>query len=52
LINLAEFGFIIGKSLKANWDNREFEDFVWRVSQLLDDPIDEIDPQDYKVEVN
>ena len=42
-MNIREFGYIIHQSQKANWDDKDFQTFVWNMSKMIDDNPDEWD---------
>ena len=51
-MNLAEFGYIIAKSLNANWDDHDHTDFIWNLSKMLDEKVDDIELEDHWVRVD
>lgn len=35
-MNLAELGIVVYYSQKANWEEKDYTNFVWKMTQLLD----------------
>ena len=46
-MNLAELGLIIFEAQKGNWEDKDFEHFVWRMTQMLDHDVNGDDLQDF-----
>lgn len=46
-MNLIEFGIVVINAQKANWEDHDFQTFVWHMSQLVDAKIDEIDLENH-----
>jgi hypothetical protein len=49
-MNLVEFAIVIIRSQKGSWEDSDFQDFVWKMSQLIDHDVNEDDLENYSPE--
>ena len=50
-MNLTELGIIVFEAQKGNWEEKDFEHFIWRVTQMLDHNVNEDDLENFRPDV-